>query len=330
MISNIQKLKTSKAKKITSYAAVDYSFLTNENMFPIVAKATKPGIVLSDWITSNRTEFDEKLNEFGAILFRGFDVDTVEKFESFTEHFSKTPLEYKLRSSPRYSVGNNVYHTTTYPSEYKIQMHSENSYAPTHPSYIVFCCIHPAEKDGETPIADNRKVLRELDPVVREKFRVNGVKYLRNLNSDYGLSWQEVFQTENKEEVAAICKNQGIAYNWVNDNQLTISWSKKAIWEHPRTGEEIWFNHAAFFNKYAIEQSFYELINSEEDLPNNTFYGDDSEITEEEIKAVFEAYEKATTQFSWQKGDVLFLDNMLASHGRNSYEGFRKIVTSLF
>lgn len=330
MINSIQKLKNIKAQKVTDEANVEYSVLPGELGFPLVVKPATVGMQLNDWVSQNRAEFEEKVNKYGALLFRGFHINTVEKFEDFSKIYADTPLEYNLRSSPRYAVGKNVYHTTTYPKEYHIEMHSESSYAPVHPRNIVFCCIVPAEKQGETPIADNKKVLQFLSEKTRNKFFEKGVRYVRNLNEAYGLSWKEVFQTENKKEVEATCDEQRISYEWKSDTNLVLTWNKKAIWEHPNTGDQIWFNHAYFFNKYALEASFFDLVKTEDELPNNTFFGDGTEISKEEIEEIRAAYQKAIVLFPWEKGDVLFLDNMLMSHGRSPYEGSRQIIASLF
>lgn len=34
-------------------------------------------------------------------------------------------------------------------------------------------------------------------------------------------------------------------------------------------------------------------------------------------------------RFDWQRGDVVMLDNMLAAHARDPYEGPRKIVVAM-
>ena len=298
--------------------------------FPQLITAADINLPLEKWIINNKSEFLSQKAVYGAVLLRDFQISSVEQFESFINLFTQETIEYNLRSSPRYAVGKNIYNTTTYPKEYTINMHSESSYAPDHPEHIVFCCVNPADKDGETPIADNRKVLEYLSDKTKNKFLERGVKYLRNLNKDLGLSWQEVFQTTDKAVVEADCIERGIDFLWKSEKQLVLTWTKKAIWEHPVTGEMAWFNHAFFFNKYSLDPDFLDLIESDDELPNNTFYGDGTEILAEEIDEIREAYRKATVEFPWQKGDVLFLDNMLVSHGRNSYVGDRKIIASLF
>lgn len=307
------------------------SFEENYNFLFKIENGGSPTLSLNEWIHQNREEFDKKLSKHGAILFRNFNVNTIAKFEEISKLFDSDSLKYAFRSSPRYAVGKNVYTSTSYPKEYSINMHSEASYMPNgHPQFIVFCCINPATEKGETPIADNRLLLNFLSEKTKSKFLNKGVKYMRNLNKNIGLSWEEVFQTNDKKEVESECNRTGLDFIWKSQDNLELTWIKKAIWQHPRSRDLVWFNHASFFNKYTLENDYYGTVESDDQLPNNTYYGDGTEITREEIIEILNAYRKSTIEFTWKKGDVLFLDNMLCSHGRNPYEGKRKIVTSLF
>jgi alpha-ketoglutarate-dependent taurine dioxygenase len=46
----------------------------------------------------------------------------------------------------------------------------------------------------------------------------------------------------------------------------------------------------------------------------------------EEVRRV---YTEASVTFAWQKGDVLLLDNFLASHGREPFEGPRQVLVAM-
>jgi Taurine catabolism dioxygenase TauD, TfdA family len=329
MKSGLAKLLSTKADSGDSTSKVEFSFLFEEENFPLVIKPESSGLILAEWIKANMELFNQKLIVHGAILFRGFEINTVERFKDFMSVFDSSLLEYRQRSSPRYEVSKNIYHSTTYPEDQSINMHSENSYSPNWARKIIFCCIQPAAEQGETPIADNRLVVKYLTPPTRDKFLKNGVKYVRNISKGIGLSWQEVFQTTEKAQVEEECMASGMTFKWISDDQLILTWNNRAIYSHPDTHEEIWFNHAFFFNKHALSKAYLSAFDSVEDLPFNTYYGDGSEITEEEIEEIRAAYEKATVVFSWVKGDVLFLDNMLTAHGRSPYKGDRKIIVSM-
>lgn len=310
-------------------SGLDYEFF-NENQFPIVLKNTN-AMMLENWIQDNKLLFSDMLTVFGAILLRDFKINTISKFEKFTGIFEDSSLEYKFRSSPRFAVGSNVYTSTSHPKEYKIYMHSEGSYNPNnHPTKIVFCCLQPAEKGGETPIADNRRVLKRLRQSTVDTFLERGVCYKRNINQYAGLTWQEVFQTTSKETVEEQCKEDNVQLKWISEDALELLWTKKPIWEHPVSKEYVWFSHVSFFNKHILSKFGAENIFDENTSPYNTLYGDKEQIQEEIIDEIINAYEEESVYFPWQKGDVLFLDNMLSAHGRNSYEGKRKVITSLF
>jgi hypothetical protein len=71
------------------------------------------------------------------------------------------------------------------------------------------------------------------------------------------------------------------------------------------------------------------MMCSEEDLPNHTYYGDGSPIEPEVLDELRAAYQQETVSFPWQKGDILMLDNMLASHGREPYSGQRQVLVGM-
>jgi len=329
-LNRLNRLKTISAKSIDETKEVKMSFLKNDDhKFPMVIQPQIKDANLNYWIKSNQDEFNNLLNKYGALLFRDFEINTVEKFKSLTDNISKEQLEYQFRSSPRHSIKENVYVSTTYPNDQAIEMHCESSYSTAPPDKIIFCCIIAAQNGGQTPIADTRKVLEYLPQNLKDKFIEKGVMYRRNLNKFLGLSWQEVFQAEKKEAVEDKCKKLGINFDWQGEN-LIMQWSKKAICKHPVTQEECWFNHALFFNKFSLEKSLLNLVSSDEELPSNTFFGDGASISEDEANEIKEAYNQAKVIFDWEVGDVLFLDNMLIAHGRNPFEGKRKIIVSMY
>lgn len=316
-----------------SEQVIESSF--NSEEFPLILSPSGSGVSLSGWVKDNRRYFENKLSKHGAILFRGFGIDTLEKFESFMNSFENKPLPYMFRSSPRKEISKeikNVYHSTVYPEHQAIAMHNESSYSRVWGMKIVFCCLQPAAEQGETPIADSRKVLKDIPPALLGKFRISGVKYVRNLSPDLGLSWKEVFQVATKDEMISICDKFRIEYRFRDDDNVSISWVKPAIYTHPHTNEEVWFNHSCFFNKYSL----YEIAGlSEEDempeelLSQDTCFGNGEEISYEEFRQIKHAFDRNTVLFPYQKGDVLFLDNMLAAHGRSPFTGERLIATSI-
>ncbi|MFT7032001.1 MAG: alpha-ketoglutarate-dependent taurine dioxygenase [Cyclobacteriaceae bacterium] len=308
---------------------VEIGPIKGSKAYPLVIMPKVDGLLLSEWVKTNKEFLIQHLHKTGALLLRGFNAKNEVDFQEAISALSTENMSYVDQSSPRTQVSNKVYTSTDHPEDQKINMHNELSYSHNWPLIISFFCQTPPANDGETPIADTRKVLELISKKTRDKFVEHGVKYIRNLVGGIGLSWQQVYQTESKDEVEEHCRKNGIDFNWINDDHLRISWNRPAVQEHPKTGEKTWFNHGFFFNAHNLDQAIHDVINDKNLLPFNTFFGNGDEIAFEEFEELRVAFDKCKVKFDWQKGDILILDNMSMAHGRESYQGQRKILVSM-
>lgn len=285
------------------------------------------------WLQNNRSLWNEILLKQGAILFRGFDVVNPERLVSFSSSCIDSLIEYNERRSPRTDLANKVYSSTIYPKDQEIHFHNASSYATKWPLKIWFACFHPPEKGGMTPLADSRKVLEHIPKDLVEKFERLGILYVRNFHDELGsTTWQYTFKTDDKKVLESYCEKYGIQYEWINGTRLRTKQVRKAIGVHPITQEKSWFNQAHHFHIGSLPQGIRDSILSSypiDNLPRHAFFGDGSEISNEELNAILDAYEKERINFTWEKGDVVMIENMLMAHSRTSYEGDRLIALSL-
>lgn len=298
---------------------------------PVVVTPTVPGVVLADWAGENRPWIEAALHDAGAILFRGFGMDDVDEFGRFMLEASGELLPYTFRSSPRTQVKGNVFTSTEYPMEQFIPFHTEMSYTSNWPMRIGFLSLIVAETQGETPIADSRGVYARIPAAIREKFERLGVMYVRNYTPWMDLPWQNVFQTDDREQVNEFCRENGIQAEWVDEDHLRTRQVCQGVSVHPATGEKVWMNQAHLFNVLAQDPEVVEMLmeDGEENLPRNTYFGDGSPITAEELQAIRDAYDAEALVFPWEKGDVLLLDNMLMAHARSPFTGARRVVVGM-
>ena len=294
---------------------------------PVVVSPTGENDIVQ-YVKSFEKDLLEQLHNAGAILFRGWNIEDPQIFYNVINALGDDVLSYNNRTSPRSKIIDKVYTSTDYPSDQEILPHNESSYAHEWPLMIGFYCDTPPAEGGETPISNNRGIKEKLPAELTEKFQEKGVLYKRNILDWIGLSWKEVYQTDSTEIFETKLRQEGISFEWIDESHLRLSWKRPALQKHPVSGDSIWFNHAYFYHKSNQNQDLLDIL-PEEDLPFCVYYGDGSEIQDDEIKLLRKAYEESTYSFKWEKGDILLLDNMLWSHARRPYIGDRKILVAM-
>lgn len=296
-------------------------------VLPLIFTGASEGL-LEDWIKINKINLDSILLDHGAVLFRGYQFSSFAKIaECLFDEF----LSYDYRSTSRSHLGGNIYTSTEYPKDLSIPQHCENSYQRTWPLKLLFSCVTPARRGGNTPLADMLKVTQAIDPDVIKEFGRKKIKYVRNYRPGIDLSWQEVFSTTDKKAVESYCENHHIEYQWI-DEGLKTSQVCEAFAVHPKMKKKIWFNQVHLFNVTSLSEENQQILLSmfsEDELPRHSYFGDGSQISSDILAHIRSAYTENMVEFDWIKGDVLLVDNMLVSHGRTPYEGDRKVIVCM-
>src|SRR5450432_3796881 len=97
-------------------------FKNNKGILPLIISPAVQNVDLKSWISDNREQIESSLLKHGGILFRGFEINTIESFNSLMKCFSNDPIPYMFRSSPRHSITERVYVSTTHPKNRTINM----------------------------------------------------------------------------------------------------------------------------------------------------------------------------------------------------------------
>ncbi|WP_042673993.1 non-ribosomal peptide synthetase, partial [Variovorax sp. CF313] len=332
----LQKLKKFTAKDRNAQAAprspVRTSFLSDQRAFPLVIEATGSDIDAVAWAREQGAYIEASLGKHGGILLRNFGLRTPQEFEAFAEVI-EPELYGGYGDLPKKEGGRNTYRSTPYPERQMILYHNESSHLDRWPRKQWFFCELPSPVGGATPIVDCREMLRLLPAGMVAEFERKELMYVRTFVPRFDVSWKDFFKTESKAEVETRLALAGTAWRWLDEDTLQTRTRCPAVITHPVTGERVFFNQIQLHHASCLEADVREdllaMAGGLEYLPRHVTYGDGTPIDDETMAVVGRAYEACAVRFDWRQGDVVMLDNMLAAHARDPYEGPRKIVVAM-
>jgi len=284
------------------------------------------------WLTGNLPAIRAELLRSGCLLIRGLAVASTADFAMARDVLLARPAGYKEKATPRSDFGHGVYSSTDLPPSQPIRLHNENSYTLEFPGALLFGCLVAPDEGGATTVGDMRAALALLPPSLREKFGRTGWLLVRNYSEMAGLPWRTSFATDDRAVVEAYCADNMVSHEWIDDGSLRTYQRRSAIISHPGTGEQVWFNHVAFWNKWTLDAEVREILVAtfgDDGLPFGTYFGDGATLSEADAGALNSAYDKVTMRESWRPGDLMLVDNILCAHGRESFRGNRSIVVSM-
>ena len=333
--SNRKKFTSTKPKavRVSQAGPVKTDYLDPANPFPLVIQPSLGGVNLLSWVSGNRQFLEDELAKHGALLLRGFNVESASQFKQIVSAVSPDLVDYYERTVHRTEVADKIYTASEYAADHPIPFHNEYSFSHVWPMKLWFFCDLPAAQGGELTLADCRKALKLIDPQIEESFESKKVMYVRNYGDGLDLSWQEVFQTDEKSSVEEYCRNARITVEWKDHHRLRTRQVRQGVAAHPKTGEKVWFNQSTLFHVSSLDaatrKSLLAIFKTEENLPRHAFYGDGAPIEESALAQVNQAYQEAAVTIPLEKGDIVVIDNMLVAHGRTPFAGPRKLLVAM-
>lgn len=283
------------------------------------------------WLEQAMPRLEPELLRSGALLLRGFGLREAEDFRNAVAAMAPRLHGYTGGTSPRSQVAEGVYTSTEYPKHLEIPLHNEMSYSVRWPRRLYFFCATAPQTGGETPLADSRRILAAMPAPILEEFERRQLMYVRNLASPQSRynAWSKAFETEDREQVEAYCRDMDIGYEWRADGGLRIHEIRPATRVHPLTGERVWFNQVHLFHASNTPMASAVDARIEAGLPMAAYYGDGGRIDHAALAGVRDVLRAQRRSFPWRQGDLLVVDNLLAAHGRLPFDGPRRILVAM-
>ncbi|CAL1545521.1 unnamed protein product [Lymnaea stagnalis] len=284
-----------------------------------------------DWLEGQRGFISQQLLKYGAILFRGFPFKDAQDFDGFVTSYGVEPLPYVGGAAPRTQITSKVFTANEAPPDQQIPFHHEMAQVPTSPSILFFFCEVAPASGGQTPLALSHlvyNVMLEKHPQFVKDLEQKQVQYTRVLPEDddpssaIGRGWKSTFLTDDESVAEERCREQGTFFEWLPGGCLkTVTAVLPAIKQNERTGKKIWFNSiiAAYRGWQDSRNSSKQAITFSDGTPMPPEIMDDLEKTLDDL----------AVDITWQKGDVILVDNKQALHARRTFPPPRRILASL-
>jgi len=285
---------------------------------------------VSSWVEKNKNRLSQEISSHGAVLLKNAGVHDADSFERLVNLFSNK-LYNKNGEHVRYNKTGTVQTPVPFSGKHKLNWHNENSFHYSWPSKILFSCIKKSNVGGETPLVDSRELYKRLPKDICAQFENKGVAYVRCYVPDLGLSYQETLNVQNSTEANEFCLKNHMKPEWQGDVLKTTS-IRPAIIKHPHVGDKCFIAQILHWHHHCLAEGVREFLlesYGEDSMPRSILYGNGEIIEDSIIDEILAIHSEIEVTRSWSEGDFIAIDNIATAHGRNPYEGERKLLVSL-
>lgn len=319
---------------VLNYVKVAGQLQCGDSVFPSVI--VNDGSVTSlsqckSWVSDNMKELERQLKSSGAILFRGFPVDSAETFDAFSNAFAYPNFTYKesLSNAVRINFTKRVFTANEAPKDVEIYLHHEMAQTPISPSKVFFFCKSAADKGGATPLCRSDMLFAELAkkaPDLAQNFADKGLKYTSHMpaeddhKSGQGRSWKSTLSVESKQQAEHKLAELGYSWSWMEDSSLKAT--TPVLPAVVDLGGADGKNVKVFYNQLIAAYMGWKGV--KENPASAITFGDGSHIPIAALELVASLAAQFTFDLPWQDGDVALVDNYMAMHGRKPYSGDRR------
>ncbi len=250
-----------------------------------------------------------QLKTHGLIVIPKY-CDQPKRFSSLIDSLASCYLDSPFGDRTRVTGEQNIQSVSI--GKHPIDFHYEWGNLPFRPELLTFCCIEPPVKEGETTLVDSNKVLQSLSEKSLQLLETNQLKY-----SDTLPSWIIDYYA-NKESMQSYFDGDFLGYlkamdnyhiNVVNEDFVKTEFFTSAISKAHFSGVPVIGGN--------VISSIYSDKGGQDSYSSKIQFADNSNIPQFVIDEIKTAMQTHKLEVSWQKGDVVLIDNTRFLHGRN-------------
>ena len=315
------------------------------------------GASLSSFVDERHAELRALVSRHGALLLRGFDGVTAESFGAAARAMLGELTDYPFfTGNYRERLAPGVVASSSVAAQVPVVPHTEQSFNRRRPRTLGFCCLEPATAGGHTTLHDMAEIWRQLpEPLAALLLRASFGKRTEPLDES---GRRNLFGDAPLERIEAICAEYGASCT-VHAGQVSITTSGPCVVRHPGTGASCFCGFSGtidayydFFRDpwlsrspgasgrvrqlaripYPLFRQVVRRTNVHFRRENLYFFeldGRRTSVPRELHRETNRLLWKHSLIWNWERGDVLFVDNIRAGHSRMPYIGAQRSIAAV-
>lgn len=259
------------------------------------------------------------LREHGAVLFRGFAVDT-DGFRAVANEIGRGFYNMALDPRIREMVSADGVVAGVLKGTTALPLHMERGYSPLKPELVMFHVVQPAPVGGESLLCHGARVLEEMPAALVEMFRTKRLMYRHTWEP---AAWQSRYGETPDEVLARFAQYPEVIDVRFDGDLLHYTYVTSAIVRSRLSGIEGFCNNLE--GAWEVQNAPSETRRAVHD--HAVLFEDGEPITATLIDDVHEAVVRATETHDQEAGDLIVADNFRVMHARKAFEGPRVMHT---
>ena len=289
-----------------------------------------------DYVTTHADEIQTAINNYSAVLFRGFPLRTPVDFGRIVAASGIETLDYRslggggIRSIQCAGVYSTIDDISPHARQSPHHERARNTDIKKIPGKLAFYCEVPAESGGETALCSSSSVAERLasrHPRLYAKLSENRLRYCNVLfDKRYSptgrcptchqshKSWQEAFRTESKHEVLEHARNNNVSLEFYDDDLI-----RRGGLTVYKGVSKVNGNSAVCWTHKMNERPCSEWIE----------YEDGTLMHNYEQECIRRIAIENEIRIKWSAGDFLLLDNFAVQHSKCPHRGNRRLYLAM-
>lgn len=250
-------------------------------------------------LSIDESAIKEKYKTHGALLFRGFDFD-LDIFSSITQRFCATAAFNRSEDREILDDKNRIQTVNLGVKEFPL--HPELSREPWKPDICFFASLKDQAEGGETVICDGVEIVNRMSPDIYQALEPRRLLYQQPMRRDEMQLWLNTSDPSD-DQLQNPPEHCPFSFSFTGNKQIIRRFSRPAL-HTPMFTDDLAFGNFLLFAWFGLG------------VRNFPTFEDGSTVPVSLLNQIKEISDEITYPVTWQKNDLIVIDNTRFMHGR--------------